>query len=101
MEPNSLEAFGLHGSVLLAGFAGGLCYVMTVKPPLWDSIRALVVATLTTNYAYELGSKYLGAGTGIGLAAFSTGLAAPFIIRAIIYRAQQWSGTNGNGKDTK
>jgi hypothetical protein len=87
-----IETFGLHGSILIAGFAGGLCYVLSGKPTIREAVSNLVVATLTTNYSYELGSRWLGAGTGIGLAAFATGVAAPLIIRYLIGRAQKFSG---------
>jgi hypothetical protein len=92
-----IEAIGLHPAILLAGFAGGLCYVLSGKPSIREATSNLVVATLTTNYSYELGSRWLGAGTGIGLAAFATGVAAPMIIRFFIQRAAKFS-LNGEDK---
>jgi hypothetical protein len=92
-----LEAWGLHGPVLLAGFAGGLVYVMAGKPTIFDAMRSLVMATLTTNYAYEVGTHYLGPGTGISFAAFFTGLASPFIVKALLRKAQSFTLSNGNG----
>ena len=89
-----IEAVGLHGPILIAGFAGGLCYVLSGNPTIKKALSDLVVATLTANYSYELGSRYLGAGTGIGLAAFFTGLAAPFIIKAMIERVQRFAVSN-------
>jgi hypothetical protein len=92
-----IETIGLHPAILLAGFAGGLCYVLSGKPTIREATSNLVVATLTTNYSYELGSRWLGAGTGIGLAAFATGVAAPLVIRSLIRRAAKYSN-DGDGK---
>ena len=96
-----IESWGVHGPIMLAGLAGGLCYVLRPRPiTLREASGNLVTATLTSNYCYELGSHYLGAGYGLFFAAFATGLAAPLLINWLLLKAGKL-GVNGNGNGIK
>lgn len=85
-----LEALGIHGSIILAGFSGGLCYVALQpgRPSPWGACSGLIVATLTSNYLSELAAHYIGlSGTSLGPAAFVTGLCSTWICKFLIKKA--------------
>jgi hypothetical protein len=94
---NFLEAMGLHGPVLVAGFSGGVCYVVLPngEPSPRTIISGIVVGTLTSNYLSTLAVSYLPveragvpAGTIGGAAAFIVGLCGPWICKTIIRRVK-------------
>ncbi len=93
-----LEGFGLHAAVMLAGFAGGLCYVALQpgRPSIWGVFSGLSVATLTANYLCQVAAKYLG--TPELPAAFVMGLTATWVCRALMRRAQDEGRKYGLGR---
>lgn len=88
-----LESLGLHAPMLLAGFAGGVCYVALQegKPSIWGAVSGIIVATLSANYLSELLANYLKLGTLVGPAAFLMGLTANWVCRSIMNRAKSWT----------
>lgn len=87
-----LESLGFHGVVLMAGFAGGVCYVALQEGMnLRAACSSIVVAVFTANYLSELAAHYLGLGTLLGPAAFIMGLTATWVCKAIMRKAQSWN----------
>jgi hypothetical protein len=92
----ALDEIGLHAPALLAGFAGGVCYVAVLsgRPSIWTAGTSLVVATLTANYLSEIAARYIG--TVTLPSAFITGLCATWVCKAIIRKAQSWTPGSGS-----
>jgi hypothetical protein len=96
-----LDSVGLHGSVLLAGFSGGVCAVGSQEghpKDWWKALSQVVVSTLTANYVAVVAAGYLFGRSNPGLeltAAFIVGAAGPWVIRGIIRKARNWT-PNGN-----
>lgn len=99
-----LEALGLHGSVLLAGFSGGVSYigVQEGKVPLRAAFLGVIVSTLAANYLSVVATDYLFKSNSAPelASAFIVGVGAPWVIRGIVRRARAWGGSNGNGSDS-
>lgn len=97
-----LEALGLHGSVLLAGFSGGVSYigVQEGKVPLRAAFLGVIVSTLAANYLSVVATDYLFKSNSAPelASAFIVGVGAPWVIRGIVRRAKAW-GANGNGSN--
>lgn len=99
-----LDSVGLHGSILLAGFSGGVCYVALQpgKPSIWGAVSGIIVSTMTSNYLSQLAIGYIlphsttSGGTLEGGSAFIVGLCGPWICRALIRRARSWNWSDEN-----
>jgi hypothetical protein len=92
-----LDAVGIHAPLLLAGFAGGLCYIATspTPPSLWNACSGLAIGMLTANYLSELGSRVLGLGSGALAGAFGIGVCGTFVCKWIVLRAKSLNNREG------
>ena len=96
----ALDSLGLHAPLLLAGFAGGVCYVATspTPPSLWNACSGITVGMFTANYLSELGTKVLGLGPGAFAGAFGIGVCGTWICKWIVSRAKSMNSSRESGQ---
>ena len=80
-----MENLGLHDGLLIAGFAGGVCYVCAQqeKPDVRTIITSLIMGTIAANYVSQVASHYVGDGVPILCVAWGIGVGAKWVIRAV------------------
>lgn len=85
-----LETLGLHVSLLLAGFFGGLCNISirSRRPDPWSACSGIIVGTLTGNYLAATAVKLFPVlGTGAEIGAFTIGVCGIEVCRRFIKTA--------------
>lgn len=95
----TLEEFGLNAPVLIAGFAGGVCYLTAPgePPKVGTIVCGLLTSTLTANYVVLVASKYLGAPELFS--AWVVGLTATWICKRIVKKARSWDPTSAGSSE--
>ncbi len=101
MGYSELDALGLHGPVLFAGFCGGLVFVAIQpgRPSLWGACSNLIIATLTANFVASWLAELFHLGTALGFSAFLTGLTSTVICKRFLGQAKSWNLLGGTGKE--
>lgn len=100
-----LDAWGIHGPVMLAGFSGGICAVgiLEQKAKLWRTVTTVLISTLVANYLSAVATGYIfghsSAPAPAELAsAFIVGIGGPWIVRAIATKIGNWNPDEGGNE---
>ena len=103
----TLEEWGLHAQLLVAGFAGGVAHAFAFKQtePI-AQVGSVIVGAFTANYVGPVAAQIplIGSTLGEGFWAFACGVSAMAIIQGLAAGGRSYiarylrNGTNGKDK---